>query len=846
LVLTATAWYAVDQSVRAKVQLQFDNRTSEISTAISVRMDGYEQVLQGVVGLFLSSENVPRNGFHTYVSSLNLEKNWPGIQGIGFSIPVTVGDKAKHIRDIRNEGFPKYTIKPEGDREEYSAIIYLEPFDWRNKRAFGYDMWSNDIRREAMTRARDTGKASTSGIITLVQETDTDVQKGFLTYLPLYQDGVSLETIEQRRRAFIGWVYSPFRMRDLMAGILGSDQTEVVYKIFDGDSISKETMLFDSNKSFHNENPPAADTLMKTVLLELQGRKWTLHFTIGRNAQGASESRQPIIVAIAGLVVSFLLFIIVSSLATRQKYVEELARSMGTQLRIATELAVTNKELAFQKLAIDEHAIVSISDAKGDITYVNDKFCEISGYSREELIGQNHRILKSDEHSPAFYKDLWGTIASGKTWNGNIKNQKKDGGFYWVSATIIPFMDEQRKPFKYVAIRTDITARIRAEEGLRRTQKMEAIGELTGGIAHDFNNLLGIIIGNLDLISRKMESGGKLQKQLEKAQKAALRGAALTKRLLNFSSYSAEAHSPVNVSKVVDEFEELVRKSLTVNIAVEIHCADDLWMVDLNPDDFEDALINLSLNARDAMPKGGSLIIEVNNTILDGKFTEFEEGLEPGQYVEIAVSDAGTGMSKVVADKIFDPFFTTKDKDKGTGLGLAMVYGFVQRTRGHITVYSEVGEGTTFRMYLPRSMSQAECAENSARIVGSLPEGTETVLIVDDEEELAAVAESILNGLGYTTICTHSGHEAQQVLGNNNTIDLVFSDVVMPGGMSGFDLANIIDEEYPNVKILLTSGFTGKTKQAGLAGELTQKMVMKPYRDIELATRVRETLDEVR
>lgn len=510
------------------------------------------------------------------------------------------------------------------------------------------------------------------------------------------------------------------------------------------------------------------------------------------------------------------------------------------------KLTQTVRDLNFQKFALDEHAIVSIADVKGNITYVNDKFCEISGYSREELMGQNHRMVKSDEHSPAFYKDLWGTIANGKTWNGNIKNLKKDGQIFWVAATIIPYLEERGKPFQYVAIRTDVTARIRAEEGLRRTQKMEAIGELTGGIAHDFNNLLGIIIGNLDLISRKMESGGKLQKQLEKAQKAALRGAALTKRLLNFSSHSAEAHSPVNVSKVVDEFEELIRKSLTVNIAVEIHCADDLWMVDLNPDDFEDALINLSLNARDAMPKGGSLIIEVNNTILDGKFTEFEEGLEPGQYVEIAVSDAGTGMSKVVADKIFDPFFTTKDKDKGTGLGLAMVYGFVQRTRGHITVYSEVGEGTTFRMYLPRSMSQAECAENSARIVGSLPEGTETVLIVDDEEELAAVAESILNGLGYTTICTHSGHEAQQVLGNNNTIDLVFSDVVMPGGMSGFDLANIIDEEYPNVKILLTSGFTGKTKQAGLAGELTQKMVMKPYRDIELATRVRETLDEVR
>ncbi|OEJ66045.1 hypothetical protein BEN30_13080 [Magnetovibrio blakemorei] len=309
-------------------------------------MNGYEQVLQGVVGLFHASENITRKEFNTFVNSLKIKKNWPGIQGIGFSIPVTVGDKAKHIREIRNEGFPEYTIKPEGDRDEYSAIIYLEPFDWRNERAFGYDMWSNDMRREAMTRARDTGEASTSGIITLVQETNTDVQKGFLTYLPLYQDGVSLETIEQRRKAFIGWVYSPFRMGDLMTGILGSEQTEIEYEIFDGERVSKETMLFDSNKSSHEEYPLVAGALMKTVALELQGRKWALHFTTGRNAQGVSESRQPIIVAIVGLVVSFLLFFIVSSLALRQKYTEKIAQNMESELRNATELALANEEKA--------------------------------------------------------------------------------------------------------------------------------------------------------------------------------------------------------------------------------------------------------------------------------------------------------------------------------------------------------------------------------------------------------------------------------------------------------------------------------------------------------------------
>jgi CheY-like chemotaxis protein len=267
-------------------------------------------------------------------------------------------------------------------------------------------------------------------------------------------------------------------------------------------------------------------------------------------------------------------------------------------------------------------------------------------------------------------------------------------------------------------------------------------------------------------------------------------------------------------------------------------------MVELNPDDLEDALINLSLNARDVMPSGGSLIIEITNTILDERFTRYKNGLGPGEYVEISISDTGTGMNKEVADKVFDPFFTTKDKGKGTGLGLAMVYGFIKRINGYITVYSEIGVGTTFRLYIPRAMSMLKREDNDAAVFARQPTGTETILIVDDEVELAEVAKNVLEDLGYTTICAHSAHEALQVLEQNNSIDLIFSDVVMPGGISGLDLADVISERYPDVKILLTSGFTGKVKHSRRAEGLLGKMLNKPYRDIELAMRIRETLDE--
>lgn len=504
-----------------------------------------------------------------------------------------------------------------------------------------------------------------------------------------------------------------------------------------------------------------------------------------------------------------------------------------------------NAELSFQKFALDAHAIVSIADVNGNITYVNDKFCEISGYTRNELMGQSYRLVKSAKHSIEFFANLWLTISAGNIWQGEIENITKDGEHYWVTSTVVPSLNDTGKPMCYIAIDIDITKTKSTEVLLRRSQKMESIGALAGGLAHDFNNLLGIIIGNLDLIGRQFDKGDKLNQKLEAAQNAALRGAAMTRRLLNFSRQSADTHSPVNIGKVVNEFEELIRKSLTASITIDIDQADDLWKVEINPDEFEDALVNLSLNARDAMPNGGTLTIEMKNTILDSQFTVMHEGLKPGKYVEIALSDTGVGMEKDIVERIFDPFFTTKDKGDGTGLGLAMVYGFIQRSHGHISVYSEVNVGTTFRLYLPCAIGSFKPVQNLTELDAIQPKGTETILIVDDEVELAMVAKNILEKLGYTAICVHSGYDALQVLENTSDIDLVFSDVVMPGEISGLDLAALVAKQYPKIKILMTSGFTGKVNRSVQAEALLQKMLSKPYRDIELARRVRETLDEV-
>jgi PAS domain S-box-containing protein len=523
---------------------------------------------------------------------------------------------------------------------------------------------------------------------------------------------------------------------------------------------------------------------------------------------------------------------------------DDLGQLVESINRMQMNMKQTLNILEEQKFILNEHSIVTMTDSYGLITYANDKFSDISGYSNGELIGKNHRIINSGYHPPEFFAEIWQTISSGNVWHGEICNKSKNGTLYWVLSTLAPNFDSNGKIVQYTAIRTDITNIKQTEKLLRRTQKMEAIGELTGGIAHDFNNLLGIIMGNLDLMTIKTEGEHKIQKQINNAQSAALRGAELTRKLLNFSRQSEEVYSPVNIFNIINENKDFIRKSITASINLKIHITDELWLVDINPGDFQDVIINLSLNARDAMPSGGTLIFEAKNKIFDKNIVDYNIDLKAGEYIEIMVSDSGIGMNKETLSKIFDPFYTTKDKSKGTGLGLPMVFGFIKRCKGSITVCSDEGVGTTFKIYIPRSKRVTEESIIPTSIDMKMPPGKETVLIVDDEPDLAAIAKSVLDSLGYTTICVFSVYEAQEILDKNDGIDLLFSDVVMPGDLNGFDFADNVLTANPEIKILLTSGFTGKITQKKSVEKWSRNLLSKPYRDLELAMAIRKTLDD--
>jgi len=388
------------------------------------------------------------------------------------------------------------------------------------------------------------------------------------------------------------------------------------------------------------------------------------------------------------------------------------------------------------------------------------------------------------------------------------------------------------------------------EQALRQAQKMEAVGQLTGGIAHDFNNMLGVIMGNLDLLRRNLVGDAKAAEYVEAAYKGSQRGADITKKLLSFSRGRGENPELTNVNDFITGMKDLIAKSLTPKITIETHLADDIWVVSIDPGEFENTLLNLSLNASDAMPGGGSLMIETSNKVLDEHYVQMNPGSTIGEYIQISISDTGTGMAPEVTGQVFQPFFTTKEVGQGTGLGLSMVYGFVQRSGGHIRVYSEPGRGSTFRIYLPKVTEGAdENWRTKTKTDGNLTGGDETILILDDEEGLLKVATAYLEDLGYRVQTAGSPKQALQMLQEHDQIDLLFSDVVMPGGIDGYGLANEALKSCPDLKVLLTSGFTSKRENAingdvAMFARLSENLLNKPYNQSELAVAVRSALDE--
>lgn len=394
-------------------------------------------------------------------------------------------------------------------------------------------------------------------------------------------------------------------------------------------------------------------------------------------------------------------------------------------------------------------------------------------------------------------------------------------------------------------VQEELDHRLRTEEALRQSQKMEAVGQLTGGIAHDFNNMLAVVVSSLDLLARKyLRDDALAMRYVDSARNATKRAAQLTQRLLAFSRQQPLRPSALNVNKLVAGMSDLLRHSMGGAIEVEAVLGGGLWLTHADPNQLENALLNLSVNARDAMPDGGRLTIETANSHLDERYASEQVGVAAGQYVMVAVSDTGSGMTAEVIARAFDPFFTTKEVGRGTGLGLSQVYGFVKQSGGHVRIYSEPGQGTTVKIYLRRLLNASEddIATDTPPVM-PLSDGQETVLVVEDEESVRRSSVEALTELGYRVLEASGGEVALKLIDTHPEIALVFADVVMPG-MNGRKLADEVRRRRPSLKVLFTTGYTRNAVVHNGVLDAGVELLGKPFTLDELAARVRAVLDK--
>jgi two-component system, cell cycle sensor histidine kinase and response regulator CckA len=524
----------------------------------------------------------------------------------------------------------------------------------------------------------------------------------------------------------------------------------------------------------------------------------------------------------------------------------EFLSSVGNQIAIAIERKKSESAMNRLAAAVEQTAdSVMITDIEGNIQYVNPAFERITGYSKQEALGQNARILKSRKTDASVHRELWETISNGAIWVGQLTNKRKNGTLYEERATISPVRDDSGQIVNYIAVKQDTTTQTQLEAQLRQAQKMEAIGQLAGGVAHDFNNLLTVILGYSDLSLERSDSKDSIGRNLGEIKKAAERAASLTRQLLAFSRKQILDERVLDLNVVVSDMYKMLRRLIGEDIVLVTALASDLGKVKADPGQVEQIIMNLTVNARDAMPDGGNVTIDTTNVRLTNEYAQEHLPVQPGEYVRLAISDNGTGMDAETQQRIFEPFFTTKELGKGTGLGLSTVYGIVKQTGGFIWVYSEVGKGTTFKIYLPRvDDGEQECKRSSGPKESF--QGSETILVVEDEDMVRRLAREVLEMNGYHVLEAANGPAAITVCKEyEQPIQLLLTDVVMPE-MSGRELAGHLARLRPEIKVLYMSGYTNDAIVHHGMLDAGISFLQKPFAPNAIARKVREVLSSRR
>ncbi|MCP5324812.1 MAG: CHASE domain-containing protein [Oceanospirillaceae bacterium] len=777
--LTTGAWYIADNIARQRTAERFAFEIEEAKGRILRRMANYEQVLRGAAALFEAQlEGYPdRQAFQRYVQGLNTNEHFPGIQGIGFALMLQPGEVAPLEQKLQAEGFSQFKVSPPGQRPQYSAIIYLEPMDSRNLRAFGYDMYSESTRHAAMDLARDTGQTAVSGRVILKQETEQDIQAGFLMYLPVYRKNMPIQTLEQRRAALLGFVYSPFRARDLMTGILGLDMPEVAFHLYDDDG-SKSSLLYDSEPDDEGKlNYP----LFQSVTIELPNHQWTALFHSTPYLLQQTASHQPIMIAAGGAVLDILLFLSVFMINRNREAMRRLAEERGLQQ------AQSEASLAAIVAGSDD-AIIS-KDLQGTVTSWNQGAENLFGFRADEMLGQSiFKIIPPDKYDEErrVFIDL---IKHSNVQHIETLHQRKDGSLVEISATLSPIKDATGNIIGASKIARDISSRKKFERSLAIAKENadaanRAKSDFLANMSHEIRTPMNGVLGLSQLLAST---------ELSKQQRDYLNNIQISARNL-----LAILNDILDYSKI--EAGKLMLENMPFDLDKLLFGLSGLFAADAARKNIEFKIIKQA-----GMPShysGDPLRLnQILNNLLSNALKFTEKGsitLETRYYDEqlhFYVKDTGIGMGDEQRRHLFEAFHqadtSTSRKYGGTGLGLSICKRLVEIMQGEISVQSQIGKGSEFHFYIHAETIQ----QNDKSLDKSWQLKGLRILIADDDSHALLSLQERLNSWGMHVVTCTDGQSAwlemQNAAGRGTPFDLTLLDWQMPQ-MDGISLARKI------------------------------------------------------
>ncbi|MBF0095971.1 MAG: CHASE domain-containing protein [Magnetococcales bacterium] len=809
LVVTITYWYFSKVAQESRTHDRIEYVVEEARQAISKRMMEYEQVLRSGVALFNASRHgVDRQLWHDFVATLQIDTYWPGIQGIGYAHMIAPADLPKHLEIIRRQGFPHYTVRPAGEREQYSSIIYLEPFRDRNLRAFGYDMFSEVVRHEAMVQARDTGNGALSGPVKLVQETSTDVQVGFLMYLPVYQPGVSLETVQERREALLGFVYSPFRTKDLLRGILGHGIPDMDFELFDGPESREESRLYSSlgNPSASETRPPSLYNVSRPITL--LGRVWMVHFHSRPEFEQKLSSNQPGLVLALGIFIDLLLFTFLRSLAQRQAQVQREGNRISRELQ--------QSEVRYQRLVENIHDVIFQTDQHGHWQFLNPAWVTVSGYSVEEALHHSFLEYAHPDHHKRLIKQFSDLLAGRVSYfRDEVLGVRRDGSHVWVEVYTGAQWDEQGQVIGSFGTLRDISARRQAEEAahaarLAAETANRAKSEFLANMSHELRTPLNSML----ILSKLLANDATLNaEQQDSAQVIHDSGSDLLRLIndiLDLSKVEAGrmdlAAAPMCCRMLLDSLQKQFRpqafaRRLQWSQSLDKNLPEQLVTDALK---VEQILRNLLGNAFKFTERGG-IHLAIERPAAGQRFVQ--ETLTSENCIAFQVKDSGIGIPEEKFALIFESFQqvegATSRKYGGTGLGLTIARRFAALLGGEIEVKSRVGEGSQFTLFLPLefpfpdkivTLTHDPDAVLALEVESDFRHAGAQILIVDDDARNRFALRKGLEGRTKALFFAADGEEALHALQANPEINLVLMDVMMPR-MDGYQTMQTMRQE---------------------------------------------------